>query len=260
MKIAILVPTRERLNKKLTLLNSILCTVNDINNITVYFGVDVDDPKRSTILKMAKAFTFLKIVDIPAQPNVNVNINKIWNQLATVATEEIFGYIGDDMVFRTNNWDVEIINEFSGSKLPKDKIKCVHCDDGFHKHAICINAFMHRAYYDTIGYFVRDEFLVNWSDQWMFQVYKSLDRLTYRGDIYIEHEQWMVKQLKQKINITPDNVTQRMIDRDNSDNKARSDGMWDKLGPERDKEVAFWEKKLNIKANYKVVENSFRNK
>ena len=36
MKIAILVPTRERMNNRLTLLFSILTTVNDINNVNIY--------------------------------------------------------------------------------------------------------------------------------------------------------------------------------------------------------------------------------
>ena len=200
MKIAILIPTRERLNKKLTLLSSILCTANDINNVTVYFGVDTDDPKRDIILNMEKAFTFLKIVDIPAKPNTEVNINKIWNTLAANAKEDIFGYIGDDMVFKTNDWDKKIIEEFTNNPVTEN-IKLVHVDDGFHKDKLCVNAFMHRNYYDTIGYFVRDEFVVNWSDQWMYQIYKALNRIVYRGDIFIEHQHWIVKQIKEKVNV-----------------------------------------------------------
>ena len=55
MKIAILVPTRERMNNRLTLLFSILTTVNDINNVNIYYGVDKDDPTLETIKKVATA-------------------------------------------------------------------------------------------------------------------------------------------------------------------------------------------------------------
>ena len=55
MKIAILVPTRERMNNRLTLLFSILTTVNDINNVNIYYGVDKDDPTLDIIKKVAVA-------------------------------------------------------------------------------------------------------------------------------------------------------------------------------------------------------------
>ena len=40
MKIAILVPSRERMNRRLTMLMSILTSVKDINNVNIYLGVD----------------------------------------------------------------------------------------------------------------------------------------------------------------------------------------------------------------------------
>ena len=52
MKISILVPTRERMNHRLTLIFSILSTVDDINNVDIYFGVDKDDPTLETIKKI----------------------------------------------------------------------------------------------------------------------------------------------------------------------------------------------------------------
>ena len=54
MKISILVPTRERMNNRLTLVFSILSTVNDINNVDIYFGVDKDDPTLETIKKISE--------------------------------------------------------------------------------------------------------------------------------------------------------------------------------------------------------------
>ena len=64
MKISLLVPSRERINLKLTLISSIITTVNDINNIELIFGVDEDDPKREQVYKIAEAIPFVKIIDI----------------------------------------------------------------------------------------------------------------------------------------------------------------------------------------------------
>ena len=44
MKLGLLIPSRERLNLKLTLISSIITTVDDIDNVTLYFGIDEDDP------------------------------------------------------------------------------------------------------------------------------------------------------------------------------------------------------------------------
>ena len=64
MKIAILVPSRERMNRRLTMLMSILTSVKDINNVNIYLGVDEDDPSRDRIKKIDAAIPCVKIVDI----------------------------------------------------------------------------------------------------------------------------------------------------------------------------------------------------
>ena len=100
MKLGLLVPTRNRLNLQLTLISSIITTVDDINNIILYFGVDDDDPTRELTIKIAKAIPFVKIIPIHNEGRF-IGINNIWNTLAANCTEEIFGYVGDDMIFRT---------------------------------------------------------------------------------------------------------------------------------------------------------------
>ena len=44
MKIALLLPTRNRLNKFLTFLTSVLATTKNITNVSIILGVDEDDP------------------------------------------------------------------------------------------------------------------------------------------------------------------------------------------------------------------------
>ncbi len=56
-KIAILVPSRERMNNRLTLLFSILTTADNLDNVKLYYGVDKDDPTLPIIKKVAKVIT-----------------------------------------------------------------------------------------------------------------------------------------------------------------------------------------------------------
>jgi hypothetical protein len=98
--------------------------------------------------------------------------------------------IGDDMVFITKDWDAKILEEYSLGNCPKDNIKMVYCNDGRHGSKISVNAFVHRRYMDITGYFMREEFKVDFIDVWLQQVFTALGRIKYRGDIHIEHRHW----------------------------------------------------------------------
>jgi len=250
MKIALLVPSRERLNLKLTLISSIITTVSDINNVSLYFGIDDDDPTKDIVKKISSAIPFVHIVPIHNEGKF-IGINRIWNQLAAVAQvdHDIFGYIGDDMVFRTPAWDSEILNEFTDKNCPPDQIKMVHCNDGYHGPRLCVNAFIHKKYYEILGYLCRPEFPINYSDSWMWETFSAFKRITYIPHILIEHNHWTIKKT------APDKTAQRMI----GDNRERiSDKLWEDLGPERDKDVLKLAAYIKQVPDWSVVSNKFR--
>lgn len=242
-KISLLVPSRERLNLKLTLISSIITTVKDINNVELIFGIDEDDPTRDTVYKISAAIPFIKIVDIKNNGKF-IGINKIWNILYPHASYNILGYIGDDMIFKTPNWDEEIIKEFSD--CPSDNIKLVHCYDGHrNRDEICVNAFIHNQYTSIVGYMCREEFLINWSDQWLYQTFKAFNRVVWRPDIHIQHNHWIYGS-RQK-----DNTATRML----SDNKDKiSDKLWASLANERKQDVLKLSRYLNIEPNWAAVD------
>lgn len=189
VKIALLVPSRERLDKKTKLVESIKSTVSDINNVKLYFGVDDDDPTLKDVIELSRSNPFIHIVNIHNNGKF-MGVGKLWNICANSAKEEILAMIGDDMVFVTKGWDEMIIDEFSGDKIPGDNLKMVYCYDGRHGEKIAANLFIHRKYMELNGYLMREEFMVDFIDVWIQQVMESLGRLTYRGDIHIEHEHW----------------------------------------------------------------------
>jgi hypothetical protein len=100
---------------------------------------------------------------------------------------------GDDMVFETKGWDKDILSEFDN--LPPDKMRLVHCNDGmrgpgnpFPTHApFAVAPFIHRRYYDVLGYYVREEWRHGFHDTWLDEVYGIMGRKVYRHDIMIRH-------------------------------------------------------------------------
>ena len=243
MKIAILVPSRERMNRRLTMLMSILTSVKDINNVNVYFGVDEDDPTRDRIKKIAAAIPCVKIVDIKNEGKF-IGLGKMWNLCADASTEEIISMIGDDMVFATPGWDEMLIEEFK--KSPADKIYGVHCNDGYHGEKLAVNFFCLRKYADLMnGKFMREEFKINWIDQWLHQVFSSVGRLKYRGDIMIEHRHWVLGKDKK------DNVADRMAV---ADVNKISDKLWYDLVEERIKDVKTISNYMEVKPDWSKVD------
>jgi hypothetical protein len=243
MKIAILVPSRERMNRRLTLLTSIITSVSDINNVNIYFGVDKDDPTRDLIYKVSKAIPCAKIVDIENDGEF-IGLGKMWNICVKNSTEEIISMIGDDMVFKSPNWDLEVIKEFS-TDCPEDKIKAIHCNDDCHGAKLAVNLFCHRKYAEVMGQFMREEFKINWVDQWLHQIFSAFGRLKYRGDIMIEHRHWVLGK------DTKDRTADRMAV---ADVNKISDKLWHDLVDERIKDVERLSEYLQLKPNWSVVD------
>jgi hypothetical protein len=242
MKIAILVPTRERMNNRLTLLFSILTTVSDINNVNIYYGVDKDDPTLETIKKVAKGIPSLKVIEIENEGKF-LGLGKLWNILVKESTDDIISMIGDDMVFKTKDWDLEILNEFK--EMPSDNIKAVHCNDDCHGAKLAVNLFCHRKYAEVLGVFMREEFKINWVDQWLHQLFSAFDRLVYRGDIMIEHRHWVLGK-----NVHDDTAKRMAV----ADVNKISDQLWYNLVDERVKDVKLLSEYLKLEPNWSVVD------
>jgi hypothetical protein len=243
MKIALLVPSRERIDRKLELINSIKHTVNSLDNIRLYFGTDLDDPTRDHLLAVIRNESFIENVDIDNHGKY-LNLGVLWNICARASKEEILSMVGDDMVFMTKGWDTEILNEFSPEKCPPDNFKMVHCYDGRHGAKIAVNAFLHRKYMEITGYFMREEFPVDKVDIWLQQIYNAFGRLTYRGDIHIEHKHWSFRK----------SPIDRTVVRMRANNAEQiSNQLWESTLMERFKEADLISAALGIKYRKEAI-------
>jgi len=205
MKIALLVPSRERIDLKNRLIKSLVNTANSTKNFTLYFGVDADDPEKGLAFKLEEKYDFVKIVEIQNDGKF-IGLSKIWNQCARESTEDILAMIGDDMEFKTQDWDIKILEEFTGENLPKDKVKMIYCNDLYYCGKLAVNHFLHRKYMEVNGYYTRDEFLSWGVDTWIHQVFRAMDRVKYKADIIIEHKQHKLGKASKK----PDSVTENL--------------------------------------------------
>ena len=235
------------MNNRLTLLTSILTTVDDINNVTVYYGVDEDDPTLPVIKKVAAAIPCLKIVKIKNNGQF-LGLGKLWNTLVDNSTEEIISMIGDDMVFKTPGWDTKLLEEFK--HMPDDKIQAIHCNDDRYGSKLAANLFCHRKYADVLGGFMREEFKINWVDQWLHQVFSAFGRLKYREDIMIEHRHWVFGKG------TRDKTAERMAI---ADANGVSDQLWHNLVNERKDDVKKLAAYLNLDPDWSVVDTGKEN-
>jgi len=254
MKISILVPTRERMNHRLTLIFSILSTVDDINNVDIYFGVDKDDPTLTTINKIAKGISCLKVVEIENNGKF-LGLGKLWNTLADASDADIISMINDDYVFKTQGWDTMLLQEFAN--MPEDKIQAIHCNDEKHGNQLPVNLFCHRKYAEVLGQFMRPEFTINWVDQWLHQMFLAFDRIKYRDDYTIEHRHWVYGKRGR------DSTAERMAIADTKQNNqgelvSVSDNLWHELVEERIEDVKKLAAYLKQDPDWSVVDTGDR--
>lgn len=194
MKIALMCPTRNRMNKLLTLISSLITTVKNPNNIYLVLGVDKDDPALHHYEYLQRNLRFIELV-IFENNGKFLGLSTMWNKMASCypTTVDIFAMIGDDMVFSTKDWDEKIIQEFNNG--PQDKIMMVHCNDGMrwkgNKYEnvapFPVNFFVHKNYVNTVGYFVEPYIENIHQDTWCHYIFGKLKRTKYRHDILIKH-------------------------------------------------------------------------
>lgn len=184
-------PTRNRLNKLLTLVSSLITTVKS-HDIELILGVDEDDPSSSYYKYLQKNVPLIKVITFKNEGKF-LGLSTMWNGMAKKVDADIYAMIGDDMVFMTPDWDQKIVDEFNNG--PADKIIMVHCNDGmrgpgnkyYGVKPLCVNFFIHKNYVKTIGYFVEPYMENTHHDSWVQIIFDRLSRSLYRHDILIKH-------------------------------------------------------------------------
>ncbi len=173
--ISLLVPTRNRPDNLKRFYESAMATANLPKAVEVVAYVDDDDDSYDFSLPRLRYVRGPRIV-----------LSKMWNKCYDIALGPIYGHMGDDIIFRSDNWDALIKNIFNSFE---DKILFVHGDDmsDVHRSNFGTHGFIHKNWVDAVGYFVPPYFSSDFNDTWLNDVANALDRRVYIDAVKTEH-------------------------------------------------------------------------
>lgn len=177
--ISILCPTRKRPQNLVRLVDSIVATVSDINNVELLVYIDEDDEDSVPALQTVAE----KINTNAVQGNKLIG-SQMYNELGKMATGDIIMFAADDMVFKTPNWDRIVESEFDKYE---DKILFVYGEDGFQRGRIGPHGFIHRFWMELVGYVLPPKLASAYTDEWVTELSERVGRRCYMAELNIEH-------------------------------------------------------------------------
>jgi hypothetical protein len=115
-------------------------------------------------------------------------LSSMYNSLLSVATGEYFFWSGDDVVFRTQDWDLQLKKPF---EFHSDKLCVAHVNDGANYSQIWATIGMvHIEWVNLFGYVFTPQIPDNGIDAWITYVANFAQRRYYLKNVLIEHIQY----------------------------------------------------------------------
>ena len=174
---SLLVPTRNRPDSILRLIDSLEQKTADIGSIELLLYFDEDDLSCEHI--NFRRWSFVRIVTGPRK-----TLSVCWNVLAENAGGEWLFLLGDDVIFRTQGWDT---NFSKVCDRISDRIGLVFCNDGFWRARFAAHFCISKTWVNTVGRFVPPYFPSDFNDLWLDEVATRLGRRFYVPNVLIEH-------------------------------------------------------------------------
>jgi hypothetical protein len=173
--ISILCPTRNRVDSMRRLVHSARTTASNPVELEFIFYVDEDDDASAAVADE---------LNTTAVRGPRIVLSKMWNKCWDEATRDVAMHCGDDIVFRSPNWDLHVLHAFE--RFP-DRIALVHGRDGYQDATLATHGFLHRRWIETLGYFVPPYFSSDYNDLWLTEIADAVGRRVYIPEIYTEH-------------------------------------------------------------------------
>lgn len=175
---SIIIPTRGRPRRLRETWESIFATVSNPDQVEVVIAADSDDPE-----------TIREVAHLSGMRRVMVAKERMfavpkWSYAYPAAMGKICMLCGDDIIFRTPDWDKKVSSAFDQWS---DRIGMVCIAEGIWNGKLATNIFLSREWIEALGYFVADGLRHNFVDQWIDEIAKAVDRRCYLGDVMAEH-------------------------------------------------------------------------
>lgn len=175
--ISVLCPSRGRPEQARDLLDSIRAS-SATNGVELILRLDSDDPRLHDYGDLVTGSDVRIIVD------QRVVLSQCWNDAAACASWDVLMLCGDDIRFRSLDWDKLVMDAIWS--VP-DHLVLVHGRDGIQDDRVATHPFLHRRWMETVGYFVPPLFASDYNDLWLTEVADMIGRRRYLPDIYTEH-------------------------------------------------------------------------
>jgi len=183
--ISILVPTLNRPQGIKDFSTSVDSMTKDPNEIEIVFGIHEEDTASKEMIDSLNPELKINIRSeiIKSHEDGKVHLSYLWNQLYELAKYPIVGYFGDDVLFKTPGWDIEVKREFA-----LDKTIMVSCNDvHVQKGKVATLFFTHKNVHDKFGFYLNPKFRRWYMDTYWDMIFKHAGKLHYRQDIVTEH-------------------------------------------------------------------------
>lgn len=164
--ISILTPTRGRRDGLVRMVMSALQTASRPSKVEIVAYVDMDD--EATYRELGVPVLFVV--------GPRIILSDCWNQCLKASSGNLLMMGGDDMVFRTPNWDVMLEEVF---QVCEDGILMAHGDDGICGEKFSAFPCVSRKWAEITGYFVPPVFVGDYADMWLFDIANVLKRRRY---------------------------------------------------------------------------------
>jgi len=186
--ISIIIPTKNRVKNLVKVFDSLNTNSFNPNLVEVVLYVDNTDESTIEFLK-TDANNHIKQVSVSAVIGSKTNLADTYNRAYAKTSGDIIMYSADDVLFRTKNWDALVYEEFNRYR---DKICLVFGADGIQPiGTLATHGFLSRRGIETVGYVHPPKMGYNYSDNWLTDIYRRIDRLCYIP-VYFEHSHWGV--------------------------------------------------------------------
>ena len=178
--ISILIPSRKRPENILRLKTNILDTISSLDNIELCMYIDDDDEESISALE-----DISRAISTTAVQGNQILGSQMYNELFKLASGDIIMFAADDIIFKTKHWDAFVETRFE--LATEDKILFLFGEDGFQHGRIGTHGFIHRHWVEILGYVLPPKLASAYTDEWITELAKRVNRDLYCWDLIIEH-------------------------------------------------------------------------